>query len=184
MKQLKTTQFSFYSAHNSVSQLGVFSGLAQPISVGPSHVPWPTDEMALLMTGDLQTGWSKAFQLEWLISSPCGISSSSLLASFTWWPQGFKTQREQVPMLNYFSSLWLCHICYCPLDKSNLHGQAQSQYGRALLKGREGNYRGICANNPLQYSFARYRFLGENLPEIAILWDVPPLIMGPTDTQL
>lgn len=60
---------------------------------------------------------------------------------FTWRSQGSTKHREQVPVLNNFSSLWLC-----PIDQNNSHVQAQSQCEREWLKGREGNY--LCKQLP------------------------------------
>ena len=73
MKYLRTTQFSFYLAHDTVSQLGVFSGLAPLSSDGASQVFLPTDGVASLTDGGSSApsaGMARLFSMWPLILQP------------------------------------------------------------------------------------------------------------------
>ena len=76
MKYLRTTQFSFYLAHDTVSQLGVFSGLAPLSSDGASQVFLPTDGVASLTDGGSSApsaGMARLFSMWPLILQPPGL---------------------------------------------------------------------------------------------------------------
>lgn len=125
------------------------------------------------MTGGWHTGWSRTLQLGWLISSPRGLSSSSRLD----WTSSRgnlrvpkRTERESKSHCSTTFQVYDCvTFASVPLTKATHLSKPRVSVGRDYSRaGKEiivAFVQTVYPNIPM----LEYKFLGENLPEIAIL---------------
>lgn len=167
MKCLRTTQFSFYLAHDSVSQLGAFSGLMGPLRCSCQLMGWPHS----LMGGSSApppAGMAHLFSM-W----PLILQSPGLLHAVK-----SKSDAQLV-----FKSVIVSHLLLSSWQKQLTRPSPESVW-EGSTQGQRRKLQWHLCKWFIPRSHCHYGFLGENLLEIAIFWEDPPLIMGPRYTQL
>lgn len=162
MKQLETTTILFSSQFCESAGIFFLIGSADLCwTFTCAGVSWGED--LTHKTGGWQSGLSRALQLGWCISSPCGFSSSSRLA----WTSSHEGLSIPQNIGNKCQCSTTFRVCDCvPLIKTT-----QMSKPRVSVRGNDSREEKeiICANNYPNIPLLGYRFLGENPPEIALL---------------